>query len=126
MPTKSKKKRLAAEREMVEAGEIRAADVEVLPADKPAPARPRPRSRSRRKVSPGRAVKAVGALAALGTAIAAQKMKNTVRRAIGEGRRAAGTRGAMKTVAKTAGKAALAAGVSAAVRATAEELRRRR
>jgi hypothetical protein len=124
MPTKSKKKRVAAEMEMADAGEIRAADVEVLPAEKPKPARPRPRSR--KKVSAGRAVKAVGALAALGTAIAAQKMKNTVRQAIGKGRRAAGRKSAVKAVAKTAGKAALAAGVSAAVRATAEELRRRR
>jgi hypothetical protein len=124
MPTKSKKKRVAAEREMVEVGEIRAADVEVLPAEKPRPARPR--ARARRKSSAGRAAKAVGALAALGTAIAAQRVKNTVRKAIGKGRRAAGRRAAVKSVAKTAGKAALAAGVSAAVRATAEELRRRR
>jgi hypothetical protein len=122
MTTRSKKKRVQVEQEMAEAGEIRAADVEVLPADRPRPAR-RP---SRKKVSAGRAVKAVGALAALGTAIAAQKVKNTVRQAIGKGRKATRTKGAMKTVAKTAGKAALAAGVSAAVRATAEELRRRR
>ena len=123
MPTKSKKKRVAAEMAMADAGEIRAGDVEVLPADKP---RPAVRKRARKKVSARRAVKAMGALAALGTAIAAQKMKNSVRTAIGKGRRAAGRKSAVKAVAKTAGKAALAAGVSAAVRATAEELRRRR
>ena len=121
MTTKSKKKRLAVEKTLAEAGEIRATDVEL-----PAAAAPRPARRSRKKVSAGRAAKAVGALAAIGTAIAAQKMKNGVRRAIGKGRKAMGKPSTMKTVAKTAGKAALAAGVSAAVRATAEELRRRR
>jgi len=77
-----------------------------------APARP-----SRKQVSAARAARAVGTLAILGTAIAAEKIKQTVAR----GKRLAGSH----PLATTAGKAALAAGVSAAVAATAEELARR-
>ena len=77
-----------------------------------APARP-----TRKKVSARRAVKAVGTLAVLGTAIAAEKIKQTVAR----GRRLA----ASNTLAANVGKAALAAGVTAAVSVTAEELARR-
>ena len=77
-----------------------------------APARP-----SRKKVSAARAARAVGTLAILGTAIAAEKIKQTV----ASGKRLA----ARHPLASSAGKAALAAGVSAAVAATAEELARR-
>ena len=77
-----------------------------------APARP-----SRKPVSARRAAKAVGALAKLGTAIAAEKVKQTVAR----GKRLA----ARNTLAAKMGKAALAAGVTAAVTVTAEELARR-
>ncbi len=117
MTTTSKKKRIQMEEQLARAGKIRAADVETTAGPTIAPARVR-----RKKVSAKRAVKAVGALAAIGTAIAAEKVKQTIRR----GRRAAAAKTAAKTVAKTAGKAALAAGLSAAVRATADELRRRR
>lgn len=77
-----------------------------------APARP-----SRKPVSARRAAKAVGSLARLGTAIAVEKVKQTVRR----GRKLA----ASNTLAATVGKAALAAGVTAAVSVTAEEIARR-
>jgi hypothetical protein len=77
-----------------------------------APARP-----SRKPVSARRAAKAVGTLARLGTAIAAEKIKQTVRR----GRKLA----ARNPLAATVGKAALAAGVTAAVTVTAEEIARR-
>lgn len=77
-----------------------------------APARP-----SRKKVSARRAARAVGTLAVLGTAIAAEKIKQTVAR----GRKLA----ASHTMATNVGRAALAAGVTAAVTVTAEELARR-
>lgn len=75
---------------------------------------PRP---SRKKVSAGRAARAVGALAVIGTKIAAEKVKQTVAR----GRRLA----ARNVTAKNVGKAALKAGLAAAVTVTAEELARR-
>ena len=77
-----------------------------------APARP-----SRKPVSARRAARAVGTLAKLGTAIAAEKIKQTVAR----GR----TLAARNPVAASVGKAALAAGVTAAVSVAAEELARR-
>ena len=104
---------------MASAGEksVRASDVEVPPAlKKPAPRRPR------KKKSARRMVKALGALAAVGTTLAARKVKQALRKTT----RTAKTKAAITTVAKAAGKAALAAGVTAVVKVTADELRRRR
>lgn len=72
---------------------------------------------SRKKVSAARAARAVGTLAVLGTAIAAEKIKQAVGR---------GNMAAAGNVAKSAGKAALTAGLTAAAAVTAEGLARRR
>lgn len=75
-----------------------------------------PARRPRKKPSTRRALRAVGSLAAIGSAIAVEKIKQTIAR----GRRLT----ARHSLARTVGKAALVAGVTAAVTVTAEDLAR--